>query len=55
MKNFIDFICKECGATTKEEIISIGCIYGGFLILGKLKPYEAAKETIKQFKKGGKA
>lgn len=55
MKNLLEFICKECGATTKEEIISIGCIFGGFRILGKLKPYEAAKETIKQFKKGGKA
>lgn len=54
MKNFLEFICNECGATTKEEFIAIGCIYGGFRILGKLTPYDAAKETIKQFKKVGK-
>lgn len=53
-KEVFDFICKECGATTQKEFIAIGGIYGALRVIGKLNPYEAAKETIKQFKKGVK-
>lgn len=53
-KEIFKFICKECGATTQEEFIAIGGIYGALRVLGKLKPDEAAKETIKLFTQGGK-
>lgn len=49
-QDFYEFICKQCGATTRNDIIVIGALYGYCRIIEKLSPVEAARLTIKMFK-----
>lgn len=48
-KNFFEFICEKCGATTQNDIIVVGALYGYCRIIAKLFPGEAARMTIKMF------
>ena len=48
-KDFFEFICEKCGATTQNDIIVVGALYGYCRIIGKLFPVEAARMTIKMF------
>ena len=49
-KDVLEFICKKCGATTRNDIIVVGALYGYCRIIAKLFPLEAAQLTIKMFK-----
>lgn len=49
-KDNFEFICKQCGATTRNDIIIVGALYGYCRIVAKLFPGEAARLTIKMFK-----
>lgn len=49
-KDLFEFMCKECGAITRNDIIVIGALYGYCRIIAKLFPGEAARLTIKMFK-----
>ena len=48
-KDVFEFICKKCGATTQNDIIVVGALYGYCRIIAKLFPGEAARMTIKMF------
>ena len=48
-KDVFEFICKKCGATTLNDIIIVGALYGYCRIIAKLFPGEAARMTIKMF------
>lgn len=49
-KDVFEFICKKCGATTQNDFIVVGALYGYCRIIAKLFPVEAARMTIKMFK-----
>jgi hypothetical protein len=49
-QDFYEFICKQCGATTRNDIILVGALYGYCRIIAKLSPGEAAHLTVKIFK-----
>lgn len=49
-QDIFEFICKQCGATTRNDIIVVGALYGYCRIIAKLFTGEAARLTIKMFK-----
>ena len=49
-KDYFESICKECDATTRNDFLVIGALYGYCHIVAKLFPGEAARLTIKMFK-----
>lgn len=49
-QDFFEFICKQCVATTRNDIILVGALYGYCRIIAKLFPEEAARLTVKMFK-----
>lgn len=45
----LDIFGYKCGATTQNDIIVVGALYGYCRIIAKLFPGEAARMTIKMF------
>ena len=48
-KDIFELICEKCCATTRNDILVIGALYGYCRIVAKLFPGEAARLTIKMF------
>lgn len=48
-QDFFKSICRQCCATTQNDIIVIGALYGYCRIIAKMDPIEAARMTIKMF------